>query len=248
MSATSPERYVVASCHVERLVDDHVWTAYDELLRRRPGGLAVASLVRPPDTAAGESETTWLERARSLVARDLPFGHHTHWTGPTHARPTGGDPGERVEREGGWLRERGFEPRLFCGGGWYTDLGVAKATASLGYADCTARATRPGYLSLDALWVELREPAIVSLPDGEELVALPTTHSVGDALRAAVRPSPPPRMHVYFHDTDLISPRRRRLVYLALRLIGRRGLGSDLDALAGVDWSDRCRWEDIVRP
>ncbi len=31
--------------------------------------------------------------------------------------PTGGDPGERVRREGAWLAERGVSPTLFCGGG-----------------------------------------------------------------------------------------------------------------------------------
>src|SRR3954470_12861320 len=155
MSATSPERYVVVSCHVERLVDDRVWAAYEELVRRRPGGFAIASLVRPPDPAAGEDEDTWLARARELVASGAPFGHHTHWTSPTHARPTGGDPAERVAAEGGWLRERGLAPRLFCGGGWYTDAGVAEAVASLGYADCTPRATRPGYLPAEACWAEL---------------------------------------------------------------------------------------------
>lgn len=248
MSATSPERYVVVSCHVERLLDDRVWAAYAELLRRRPGGLTIASLVRPPDPAAGEHEDAWLERARTLVAGGAPFGHHTHWTSPSHARPTGGNPGERVAREGAWLCEHGFAPRLFCGGGWYTDVGVAESAAALGYVDCTPRASRPGYLPADAPWAELGAPAVVSLPSGGELLAVPTTHTIGDALRACLRPSLPPRMHVYLHDTDLVSPRRRRLAYLALRLVGLRGRRSDLDALAIAPWGARTSWEDVARP
>ena len=248
MPATSPERYVVVSCHVERLLDDRVWAAYSELLRRRPGGFAIASLVRPPDPAAAENEAVWLERARTLVDSGSPFGHHTHWTSPTHARPTGGDPGERVAREGEWLRSRGLAPTLFCGGGWYTDLGVAEACAELGYADCTPRATRPAYLEPDAPWAELAAPAVVELPSGRELLALPTTHSAGDALRAALRPSLPRQLHVYFHDTDLVAPRRRRLVYLTLRLLGLRGSRLDLGALAARDASDRRVWADVARP
>ncbi len=108
MGDTAPERYAVVSCHVERLLDDEVWARYRQLVERRPGGFAIASLVRPPDRPSGESEETWLERARFLAALG-PFGQHTHWTAPGHARPTGdGATGERVLREGEWLREAGL--------------------------------------------------------------------------------------------------------------------------------------------
>ena len=139
MPPTTPERYAVVSCHVERPLDDAVWSAFGALQLRRPGGLAIAALMRPPDAAAGETdEERWLERAREAAARG-PLGHHTHFTSPTHARPTDGDTGPRVLREGAWLRERGLAPSVFCGGGWYTDRSVALACAELGYADCTPR-------------------------------------------------------------------------------------------------------------
>lgn len=248
MAATEPERYVVVSCHVERLLDDRVWEAYFELVRRPPGGHAIASLVRPPDPVAGEDEEVWLERARKLVATGTPFGHHTHWTSPTHARPTGGDPGARVLREGAWLRERGLSPTLYCGGGWYTDLGVAEVAAGLGYADCTPRAARPPYLVPADAWAELGSPARVALPSGRELLALPTSHSIGDALRAATRPARVGRVHVYFHDTDLVEPRRRRLVRVALRLLAARGNRLDLDELMAAGASLRVDWSAIARP
>ena len=248
MPATSPERYVVVSCHVERLLDDRVWAAYSELQRTPPGGLAIASLVRPPDPGTTEDESVWLERARVLVDTGAPFGHHTHWTSPTHARPTGGDPGERVASEGAWLQSHGFAPAHFVGGGWYTDLGVAEACAAFGYADCTPRASRPGYLGPEASWAQLGAPAVVELQSGPELLALPTTHSIGDALRVALRPSLPQHLHVYFHDTDLVAPRRRRLVSLALRILGGRGSRSDLDELRSVGAPRRIPWEEIARP
>lgn len=220
------------SCHVERPLDDRVWAAFSSIQRQFP----VAALLRPPDEDAGESEEPWLRRAREAAGRG-PIGHHTHWTSPSHARPTGaGEPGERVQREGDWLRERGIEATLFCGGGWYSDEGVARSCAALGYADCTPRAGRPPYLADGARWVELASPARLTLPGREPLLALPTTHSAGDLLRALVRPRGlgSDVIHVYFHDTDLVDVRRRRVVTIALRLLGRRRRPGDLDALAAL--------------
>jgi len=39
-------------------------------------------------------------------------------------------------------------------------------------------------------------------------------------------------VHAYFHDTDLVDARRRALVVLGLRLLGRRRPVTDLDAVA----------------
>ena len=80
-------RYAVASCHVERPLDDRVWARFSRLQAARPGGFRIAALMRPPDPETGEDETIWLERARTAAAHG-PLGHHTHWTSPTHARPT----------------------------------------------------------------------------------------------------------------------------------------------------------------
>ena len=116
----------VVSCHLEQPLRDESWRRFDELQQRRPGGFDVIALIRPPDAAHGEAEEPWLERARAAAAR-APLGLHTHWTSPTHARPTGGDPAARVRAEAAWMRERGLEPVFFCGGGWYTDAAVREA-------------------------------------------------------------------------------------------------------------------------
>ncbi|HET6683769.1 MAG TPA: hypothetical protein VFG75_08740, partial [Gaiella sp.] len=233
MPPTDTERYAVVSCHVERPLDDRVWAAFAAFQEGPPGGFAVAALMRPPDAAAGEhDEGTWLERARVASAR-APFGHHTHFTSHTHARPTGGDPAERVAREGAWLGERELSPTLFCGGGWYTDASVAEACATLGYVDVTPRASRPPYLPDGVAWAELDRPARIDL-GATTLAAVPTTHSAGDLLRTVVQPGLPEQVHAYFHDTDLVDPRRRRLIGLGLRLLARRRPRSDLDAVAAT--------------
>lgn len=256
MPPTSLERYAVVSCHVERPLDDAVWEAFARLQEHRPGGLAVAALIRPPDAEAGElDEQLWLARAREAATRG-PVGHHTHFTSPTHARPTGGETGTRVRREGVWLRERGVAATLFCGGGWYTDRSVAEACAELGYVDCTPRATRPSYLPDDAAWAELSEPAVLrldnpcnSLLQGSRLPAIPTTHAIGDLVRALARPGGlPDRVHAHFHDTDLLSPRRRALVTGSLVVLGRRRPATDLDALRNeVRAAPEQAWESVAR-
>jgi hypothetical protein len=222
----------VVSCHVERPLDDRAWSAFSALQSSRPGGFEIAALMRPPDADAGESVSLWLARARIAAARG-PFGLHTHWGGPEQARPTGGDTAERVREEVAWLRERGLDPRLFAGGGWYLDEPVAAAVAELGLADCTATAFRPPYLAADAARLSLVEPAMVRAGN-EVLLELPATHSLGMAARSALLRLPA-YVHVYFHDTDLVDGGRLRALRWALRIIGRRRPPERLDRLQPVE-------------
>src|SRR6476646_2979138 len=163
-SVPSPPAAIV-SCHLEQPLRDDAWERFAALRRRRPGGFDVIALMRPPDAAHGEDVERWLDRARA-AASEGPFGLHTHWTSPTHARPTGGDPAQRVREEAAWLSERGLAPRWFCGGGWYTDDAVREAVQALGLVDCTARGGRP-------------RPGL-----------LPTTHSLGQLARGVLGPLP----------------------------------------------------------
>ncbi len=233
MPHTPPKRYAVVSCHVERPLDDACWAAFSRLQARRPGGFRIAALIRPPDPETGEDERLWLERARAAAALG-PLGHHTHFVGPEQARPPRAAPehARRVRAEAIWLRERGLEPRLFCGGGWYVDADVAGTLAELGYADCTATAFRPGYLADGAPRLEAAEPCWLRLGAGRTLLELPTTHSLGMAARTLLRDSPLPLVHVYFHDTDLLSLPRRAALAATLAILGRRREPLDLDELA----------------
>jgi hypothetical protein len=248
MGATSRERYAVASCHVERLLDDDVWARFCTVQASAPGGFRIAALIRPPDPAYDEDETTWLARAR-IAATQGPLGHHTHWTAPDHARPTGGETAARVRAEGEHLRELRLGPTLFCGGGWYTDAEVAGACAELEYVDCTPRASRPSYLAPGERWASLDAPAHVELPSGSVLRAIPTTHTLGDVTRALRSRDLPPLLHVYFHDTDLLDRRRRVLLGFVLRLLARRATVTDLVELAAraLPEAPRVRWDDVAR-
>src|SRR5579872_1607382 len=191
----------VVSCHVERPLDDEAWRRFDLLQRRRPGGFDVIALIRPPDPDHGEDEERWLARARSAAAR-APLGLHTHWTSPTHARPTGGDPAAVVREQAAWMRKHDLEPALFCGGGWYTDDEVRAVVADLGLVDCTPRGGVP------------------------TAGVLPTTHSLGELARALLRPLPA-YVHAYCHDYDLLDPVRRRALTASLRLLGARRAAGD---------------------
>jgi len=217
-------RYAVVSCHVERPLDDEVWRRFSELQRRRPGGLAVTALMRPP--AAGEDAELWRE-AEQLG----PLGLHTHWTAPDHARPTSGDPAALVREQGEWLRAKGLDVHFFCGGGWYFDADVARAVAELGYADCTATSFRPSYLADDAAHLQLEEPAWLELGDGLRLLELPTTHSIGMLARGVWGPFRRQVVHAYFHDTDLLDRRRAAALRVGLAFLGLKRTATDLREL-----------------
>jgi len=221
-------RYAVVSCHVERPLDDRVWERFAALQSRRPGGFRITALMRPPDS--GEDEVRWLARARA-AAELAPLGLHTHWTAPDHARPTGGDPAARVREQVAWLRERGFDVRLFCGGGWYIDPDVAQTLAELELADCTATAFRPGYLDDGAPRLAASEPCYVDLPNGSRLLELPTTHSIGMLARGLLLPYAGSLVHAYFHDTDLLDSVRRTALLAGLAFLGAKRWQTDLEEL-----------------
>jgi hypothetical protein len=221
-------RYAVVSCHVERPLDDAVWRRFSQLQRRRPGRFAIAALMRPP--ADGEDAKLWLERAREAQALG-PFGLHTHWTAPDHARPTGGDPAALVREQGEWLRKQGLDARFFCGGGWYFDADVAQAVAELGYSDCTATAFRPAYLEAGAPHLRLQGPTWLELASGERLLEVPTTHSIGMLARGLLGPFRHQIVHAYFHDTDLLDRRRAAALRVGLSFLGLKRTATDLREL-----------------
>jgi hypothetical protein len=234
------KRYAVVSCHVEQPLDDATWRCFCAFQRARPGGFRIAALLRPPHE--DEDSARWLDRAREAAGRG-PLGHHTHWTSPSHARPTDGDPSQRVLDEAAWLRREGLEPRFFCGGGWYMDESLAAALADLGYVDCTATAFRPSYLDDEAPRIGLDAPAWLRLGD-RRLLELPSTHSLGMAVRAAAS-ALTSHVHVYFHDTDLLDSRRRSALRAALAVLGRRRASIDLEQLA-ADVADRAPERDFA--
>ncbi len=159
--------------------------------------------------------------------------------------------------EAAWLRRQGVAASCFCGGGWYSDASVADACAALGYVDCTPRAHRPPRLEPGGAWVELSVPTTIAIGE-RHVLAIPTTHSLGELVRLAFRPKPTPTtvVHGYLHDTDLLDGRRRRALVAALAVLGRRRTVCDLDTLAAqvrenvgtVDWDRVIRGRAAGRP
>jgi hypothetical protein len=219
------ERYAVVSCHVERPLDDEVWSRFEALQRRRPGGFPIVALMRPPDASSeAGAEPLWLERAR-LAAAQAPLGLHTHWTAPDHARPLeGADAAALVRSQLAWLTAQGLAPALFAGGGWYSDASVVEVVAQAGLIDCTPTSFRPPYLPEGAARLALTRPSRVELAGGASLIAVPSTRSIGMLIRALARRGglEEPVVHLYFHDTDLLDRRRAGLLRTALALLGRR--------------------------
>ena len=213
--------YAVVSCHVERPLDDRVWQRYSALIRRRPAGFSITSLMRAP--ADGEDGALFVERARAAAAHG-PFGHHTHWTSPTDARPTSGVPAEQylliqcVREELRLNPEEAFH--------WYR-------RARISISDPAIRTIAPPIAD---------QPAWIRLDDGRRVLELPTTHSLGAAAKALVRPLPRV-VHVHFHDYELLEPVRRAAIAATLRLLALRrrpvSLG-ELGAEREVSWSDVC--------
>jgi hypothetical protein len=90
----------------------------------------------------------------------------------------------------------------------------------------------------------------VRLPSGARLLAIPTTHSLGDLARALLRRRTLPGVvHLYFHDTDLLDRRRRALVGTLLPLLSRIAEPTDLDALGAAlaDEVPEIEWDDVAR-
>jgi hypothetical protein len=222
--------YAVASCHVERPLDDRVWAAFERLLRVRPGGFKVTPFIRPPHEPSGEDPGLWLLRA-GRAAELAPLGHHTHWGGPTQARPPAGvDAASTVREEAAWFRAHGLTPRFFCAGGWYLDVELADVLASAGYVDCSATTFRQSYLAEGAARLQLDGPARLGLPSGALLLELPATHSLGSLARGVL--SLPGLVHVHFHDWELVDRRRAAALHALLRLLGRRRRPIDFKELA----------------
>jgi hypothetical protein len=210
-------------------LDDVVWRAFERLLRRRPAGFAITQFVRPPDQSAGEEDARWLERVRG-AAELAPLGHHTHWGGPSQARPTdAADAAERVRTEAEWLRSNGLAPRYFCGGGWYLDGPVAETLAGFDYVDCSATTFRQRYLANDAPRLQLDGPRTLRLPSGGLLRELPATHSLGMLARDLATLRGP--VHVHFHDWELLDRRRALALEVVLRVLRLRRRAIDVDEL-----------------
>jgi hypothetical protein len=190
----------------------------------------ITPFIRPPHEPSGEDASDWVGRAR-LAAELAPLAHHTHWGGPTQARPRGAlDAAALVQEEAELFRAHGLAPRFFCGGGWYLDHAVAQRLAELDYCDCTATTFRQRYLADEAPRLQLDGPRTLRLSSGSLLRELPATHSLGMLARGMLRLRG--LVHVHFHDWELLDRRRALALEGLLWALRARRRPLALDELA----------------
>ena len=249
MGATARERYAVVSCHVERPLDDAVWARFVALQRRRPSGFR--------DRGAHAAGRRRVRRGRDVVARAGTPGCGARAARPPRAldraRTTRGPRAPTrasacSPREPECASSASLRRSSAAAAGTRTTRSSrpvrssATSTARLGHADLRtcARASAGRHSP---------QPAVVELPSGRTLAAIPTTHSLGDLARALPRRDLPELVHVYFHDTDLLDARRRALLRVALPALARRARVTDLDALAARSLASapRVAWDDVAR-
>ena len=225
----SEDRYAVVSCHVERPLDNDVWAAFERLLRRRPAGFTVTALIRPPDTRSGEDQALWLERARR--ADELgPLGHHTHWGGPTQARPAGDADAAELVR----TKLNGFVPKGSVRSTSAAAAGISTrpsqrrwrpsgtSTAARRRSDrATSRTTRRGCSSTARVRCSCRAARCCAS-------CRPRTRSACSRAVFATLRGP---VHLHFHDWELLDRRRALALEVVLRALRLRRRPIDADEL-----------------
>ena len=222
-------RYAVVSCHVERPLDDEAWRRFPPLQERRPGGFAIAALMRPP--AEGEDERLLARAGARGGTAHGPFGHHTHWTAPDHARPTGGDPAARVLEQGALAalgRPRGplLLRRRLVHGRERRRSGRRARLRRLHGDRVPARLSRARTLRTSSCTSRrgwgCRRPAPARAAD--DALARHARARSARSLSAGI-------VHVYFHDTDLLDVRRRAALRVGLAFLGLKRTALDLGEL-----------------
>ena len=241
--------YAVVSCHVERPLDDDCWRRFSRLQERRPGGFAIAALMRPPDADAGEDAELWLDRAREAAERG-PLGHHTHFVGPAHARPAAVAPSMRsasAARRCGCASTASSRGSSVAAAGTWTRTWLPCWPSS---ATRTARGRR----SFRPISRRARRASPPRARRGSHSPTASGCSSCRPRTRSAwrrgrLRAALPPYVHVYFHDTDLLSARRRSALRWALAVLGRRCEVTDLDSAAkGLDRPPRAGLRPTLTP
>ena len=194
----------------------------------RPGGFAIAALMRPP---AGGRERGALARARAEAQPRGPLGLHTHWAATDHARPTGGDPAALVREQGRRLDSLGLGPTLLL----RRRLVHGRGSWPRSPSSATPTARRPR--SVPPTCGRRRRGCSSTSRSGSSSVRAAAVCSRcrrrirSGCLRAAARPFRRPIVHAYFHDTDLLDHGRAAALRVGLSFLGLKRTVTDLDEL-----------------
>ena len=201
-------RYAVVSCHVERPLDDDVWQRFGALQARRPGGFAIAALMRPPDAA---------RRGRGALARARARGAVR--AGRSGCTRTGPRPTTRVRRRA--IRRRSCASKAAGSSRSASSHALLRRrlvhrrrawpmrSRELGYADCTATAFRPDYLAPGAAHLQAGRARLARARERPAPARAADDALARHACARRARSVPRQVVHAYFHDTDLLDRTRR---------------------------------------
>ena len=225
---------VALTFHAEKLSADDVWGRVDRVLGAlgRHGVQATFFCVAPVHpyyrNQPGFAEAKWAGRLAEIARRGHAIGQHTHFysTEGKKLDVSTENLHKRLDEDRRWVEARGFAPAGFVGGGWTINSDVFRFLLAHGYRyDCSARSFSLAYLegrgqtmmAQHPFWLEAGNARLLEIPS-----TAPLAHLVYNLLpfarrRTCVDVAGWGRYTlVYLHDYDLLNPRYRLMLYLAL--------------------------------
>ena len=224
---SSSKRYAVVSCHVERPLDDACWSRFSRSAGPAPGRLPDRSADTTPRCgrrrgrgsagSSGRAGRPSKGRSASTPTSSLPGMHGRQNPGPSTPSACGS--------EAGWLREsrsRAWRSSAAAAGTWTRALAETLSPSS---ATPTARRPPSGRPTSRRARRGSRPPTRRGSPCRAERACSSSPRRTRSAwppgLRSAVARAATV-VHVYFHDTDLLSAAATARSSSPCAVLGRR--------------------------
>ena len=268
--------------HTERLSSDEVWGYVRRMLAlwEQHGIQATFFCVAPVHpyyrSQPGFSEARWARRIDEIAGRGHAIGQHTHFYGAEGKTwdVSAENLHERLDEDRRWLQAQGLAPAGFVGGGWTINAGVFRFLLAHGYRyDCSARSFSLAYLegrgqtmvAQHPFWVDAGRLRLLEIPSTAPVIHLAYSLLPFAGQRTCVDvPRWGKYTLIYLHDYDLLNPRFRVVLCMALHLLRLRhaewvtvdvlcdalsGIGLPVRTLEEADEADEyireyIRWND----
>lgn len=233
---------IALTLHTEKLDADNVWYQVEGMLSFLQKRHIPASFFCTAPTHAYYrnqpyfSETKWINRINQLAQQGHSIQQHTHFYAPDGTK-TGDftlmNVEKRLTEDYEWLQRQKFTPTGFVGGGWTINLDIVRFLARYNYRyDCSARTFSLDYLKDRDQALQIQQPCLFNFQD-YALLELPTSTSVATFMKSLYPfsgakiyvdvPHSEPYALIYLHDYDLLNPKFRIALRVALSWYYRRG-------------------------